>query len=210
MDRQDGFQIFLLVQILAFTASLPFFYLDGDIRLTAATFPLTAAVMALALSALTSAKRTNEHAGISSNVSIAASIVTAIVVAASLAAPKINRLVSPLPIIAAAQCGANREELRVRIGDGSAHINIVDDATPGSWAPNIRQADFVVSNVNEVRDEILAIPKPATILLAFDANSKALRQIVGPAGFADGAASWISLCAEPLRGQAFTHRTGPR
>lgn len=207
-NRLDRFHLFLLFQLLAFAASLPFFYLDGGVRLTAATFPLTAATIALALAALTSQTVIGMDTTVSRMIGAACVAIAAFVVLASVAAPRISGILNPLPRTTAAQCEANRDALRVEIGSGSAHINIQSDRA--SLAPNIRLKDFVVSDANEAKPEILAISKPATVLMAFDANSKTLRQIVGPAGFADGPRKWISLCAEPLHGQFFTHRIAPQ
>jgi hypothetical protein len=202
----NRFDVFLLVQLLAFIASIPFFYLDGGIRLTAATFPLIAAAMAFVLAALTPSNLLSDTATVSRKIGITAISVAATVVLLSVLAPRINRSLESTPAIIAKQCGSGEEALQIRIGDGSAHLNILSDLGRASIAPNIRQTDFAVSEVNEGKQEWRSLSAPATILLAFDAKSQSLRQIVGPLGFADGSSRWASLCATPLRGQIFTHR----
>lgn len=203
--KLDRFHFFLFVQLLAFLASLPFFYLDGGIRLTAATFPITAATIALIFSTLSPFKQL-ENVAISNIVGIMAIVTAGTVVLTSLFVPKINRLIAPVPTETTSHCSAGEEALKVRVGDGSAHINILNDLSPASVGSNIRQADFAISEANEGKQQWRALVTPATILQAFDTRSRSLRQIVGPLGFADGPSRWASLCATQLHGQIFTHR----
>ncbi len=207
--KLDRFDFFLIVQLLAFFASLPFFYLDGGIRLTAATFAVLAVTMALILSTLTPSKQFAENVAVSKTVGIAATAAVVVVVLASLLAPKFNYLIEPAPMETAGTCRAGEERLVVRVGDGSTHINILNDRNQPSVGPDIRHADFSISESNEGKQDWKSLSTPATILLAFDVRSQSLRQIVGPAGFANGPQRWASLCATPLRGQAFTHRIVP-
>lgn len=209
-NKLDRFHYFLIVQLLAFVCSLPFFYLDGGIRLTAATFPLTAATMAFILAALTPSRRVPENAVVTQKIAIAAFSTAAIVVLLALSAPRIHQLIKPAAVTTAGQCEAGEEGLQIRIGDGSARINIVSDLRQPSVAPNIRQIDFAVPEANEGKQEWRSISAPATILMAFDLKSQSLRQIIGPLGFADGTSRLAALCALPLRGQVFTHRVTPK
>ncbi len=204
--KLDRFDFFLIVQLLAFIASLPFFYLDGGIRLTAATFPIAAATMALILSMLVPSRQFEEKAAVSKKIGIAAAAAVVTVVLVSLFAPKFNRFIEPAPMETAGECRAGEEKLLVRVGDGSAHVNIWNDRSQPSVGPDIRRADFSISESNERKQGWKSLSTPATILLAFDARSQSLRQIVGPAGFADGPSRWALLCATPLRDQIFTHR----
>lgn len=208
--KPDQFHVFLIVQLLAFIGSLPFFYLDGGIRLTAATFPVTAAMMALVLASLTPPRDYRENVVVSKKIGIGATAIVVTVVLISLSAPKISRLIEPAPTEAAGQCRAGEERLLVAIGDGSAHINILNDLGRPNIGPNIRHTDFSVSKSNERKQEWESLSAPTTVLLAFDARSHSLRQIVGPVGFADGPSRWASLCATPLHGQIFTHRIMPQ
>lgn len=178
----DRFHVFLIVQLLAFIASIPFFYLDGGIRLTAATFPITAATMALILSTLSPFKQPDKNVAVSRKIGSAAIVTAGTVVLASLFLPKINMLLASASTETTGQCSASEEGLRVRIGDGSAHINILNHPNRFSAGPDIQQADFAVSKANESESEWRALPTPATVLLAFDTRSKLLRQIVGPLG----------------------------
>jgi len=201
----DRFHVFLFVQLIAFLASLPFFYLDGGIRLTAATFPITAATLALILSTLSPIKQL-ENGTISGKIGIIAIVIAGTVVLTSLFAPRINMLLTSASTETTGQCSADKEGLRVRVGDGSAHINILNDLSRPSVGPNIRQADFAIPESNEAKQDWRALSTPATVLQAFETKSQSLRQIVGPVGFADGPSRWATFCATPLRGQIFTHR----
>jgi hypothetical protein len=205
-NKLDRFHYFLIVQLLAFVCSLPFFYLDGGIRLTAATFPMTAATMAFILATLTPSWQVPENAVVAQKIAIAAFSTAAIVVLLALSAPRIHQLIKPAAMTTGGQCGAGEEGLQIRIGDGSARINIVSDLRQPSVAPNIRQIDFAVSEANEGKQEWRSLSAPATILMAFDLKSQSLRQIIGPLGFADGTSRLAALCALPLHGQIFTHR----
>jgi hypothetical protein len=206
----DRFHYFLIVQLLAFICSLPFFYLDGGIRLTAATFPFTAATMAFILAALTPGQHNLENVTVAPRIGIAAFTAIAVVVLVSLLTPKINQLAEPAAATTREECGAGQQQLLIQTGDGSARINISGDLSKPSIAPNIRQTDFAVSEANEARQEWRSLSAPATVLLAYDIHSKSLRQILGPLNFAEGPSRLVTLCATPLRDSIFTHRMTSR
>lgn len=202
----DRFHIFLIVQLLGFIVSLPFFYLDGGIRLTAATFPITAVTIALALSILTPFPPIKAAIFVTQKIAIAAFAIASFVVIASLSVSKLNYLIRPTSPLVAEQCGPGEEEIQMRIGRGSANINILDNFHQPSFAPNIRKADFSIPESNENKQEWRTIPTPSTILMGFDLKSHSLRQVIGPPGFAGGRSRLVSLCATPLHDQIFSHR----
>ena len=194
------------MQLLGFIVSLPFFYLDGGIRLTAATFPITAVTIALALSILTPFPPIKAAIFVTQKIAIAAFAIASFVVIASLSVSKLNYLIRPTSPLVAEQCGPGEEEIQMRIGRGSANINILDNFHQPSFAPNIRKADFSIPESNENKQEWRTIPTPSTILMGFDLKSHSLRQVIGPPGFAGGRSRLVSLCATPLHDQIFSHR----
>lgn len=203
----DRFHYFLIVQLVAFVGSLPFFYIDGGIRLTAATFPFTAATMAIVLTTLLPPMVIREKKQVRSIIGISAFSAVAIVAIVSMLAPKLNQLNQKSAVIATGhQCKENETELGIRIGYGSARINILNDSNKPSIAPNIRPTDFFVSEANEAKQKWRSLSAPATVLLAYDTRSGSLRHVLGPVGFADGPSKFTTLCAQPKN--LFTEITG--
>lgn len=198
------FHYFLIMQLLAFICSLPFFYLDGGIRLTAATFPFTAATMAVVLATLIPSGDVPKNIQVRSIIGIAAFAVVATVAFVSLLTPKINQLAKPAAMAARDQCEANETGLNIQIGYGSARINILGDPGKPSIAPNIRSTDFFVPEANEAKQAWRSLPVPATVLLAYDTRSGSARQILGPVGFADGPSKFAAFCARARAGSVFT------
>jgi hypothetical protein len=205
-QQPDRFHSYLLLNLIGFITSLPFFYLDGGIRLTAATFPVTAATIALLFSTFAAREANDRHNAVVQSNNVISYATMAIILVASLYAPKLNRLMNSEPIFADNQCSANEKRLEVRVGRGSAHVNVVSDATDVSFAPNIRKRDFIIPETNERQLEWQSLRPPVTILMGFDSLSKMLVEMVGPPGFADGPPRLASLCAIPLNNTPFSHQ----
>jgi hypothetical protein len=202
----DGFQLFLIIYLVGFVASLPFFYSDGGIRLTAATFPMTAATIALLFAALASPAEMGRHANVAPGISVVSYAAVAIIIIATLCVPGFSRAMTSSSPLLYRQCSAGEEQLKMIIGKGSAHINVIDDAGGVSFAPNIRGSDFLISDINESKREWQSLASPVTILMGLENDSKALLLIVGPLGFADGPSKLTSLCAERLQDSIFSYR----
>jgi hypothetical protein len=126
-----------------------------------------------------------------------------LIMIASFGAPELNRLMNFRATVVDKRCSAGETQLKMRIGRGSAHINVVSDTTDVSFAPNIRKRDFIIPDTNEKKQERQSLVAPVTVLLGFDNISKTLVEIVGPVGFADGPPRLTSLCATPLNDSPF-------
>lgn len=200
----DPLQLFVVLQLVGFLASLPFFYLDGRLRLTAATFPFTAAAIVMILSACKAAPYRERIMLVRGNGFYAGTLAMFIILA-SLAAPKINLMRPAQSGLEPVTCEAADMELRMLVGTGTAHVNIRDDDTE-SRLPNIRRSDFRVSNHSEIEEFWKTLNLPATILLGLDSNSRRAHLIVGPLGFADGSRRLTALCAKPLNGHVLSYR----
>jgi hypothetical protein len=191
----DSIQWFFLLHLIGFIASLPFFYLDGGIRLTAATFPFTAAAIVLMLCACKPASvlpKTVPARGDSSAFAVAI-----VIVVASLATPQIGRIRNFKPGIEPVSCQQGDDPAAMLVGSGTAHIDIRGDDTR-SVLPNIRRSDFQVSESNEIIEFWQRLKLPATILMGLDHRSHGVKIVVGPAGFADGPRRLAALCTAPL------------
>jgi hypothetical protein len=189
---------FFLVQLISFVASLPFFYLDGGIRLTAATFPFTAAAIVLILSACKSASALPKSAPVQGD-SYAAIATAALIVVASLVAPQIGKTRNFEADNEPISCGQEDRPARMLVGTGTAHVNILDDDKAKSELPNIRRSDFRVSQSNELLDFWQTLDLPATIVTGLDHVSGVIQTVVGPPGLADGPRRLAALCTKPLR-----------
>lgn len=191
----DPFQIFLVFQLIGFIASLPFFYEDGGIRLTAATFPFSAAIIAVILAA-------SAHSSISArgdDFQIETSLATGLVLfvtVASLITPRVAKTFEPGPITPVA-CAANEIGMRIELGDGTTHINVLEDNVE-SRLPNIRHSDFPASELSDTGQFWATVAFPATILLGYDNDSHTLRTLIGPPGFAGGPRRVASICTTQL------------
>ena len=201
----DRFEMFLLFQLFGFIASLPFFYDDGGIRLTAATFPFSAATIAVILAASASLPKSRKAANFRLETGVAGILGLSFIVV-SLLAPKVARIPEPASV-ALPVCAKDEINLRIEIGDGTAHINILD-GNAESRLPNIRRADFVVSEINENKQFWDTMALPATVWLGFDYNSNASPFVVGPPGFASGPRRLVAICATPLNNGVVLYR-GP-
>jgi hypothetical protein len=201
------FHLFLLFHVAGFIVSLPFFYQDGGIRLTAATFPFLAAAVAIALAACKKEPMLPEPAQVSRTLNYIAISVGATIVAASLATPLVSRLASYVPVLDVVRCDENSIQLQLAFGDGTAHINILD-GNVSSVLPDIRRSDFRVSDINEIKDFWQAIPLPATLIASFDYVTRSVRLVSGPAGFASGPRRVRTICATSLGNGIFSSR-GP-
>jgi hypothetical protein len=204
----DPIHWFFLLQLIGFIASLPFFYLDGGIRLTAATFPFTAAAIVLILAACKSAPVLTKTAPARSD-SYQAVAMAAVIVVASLAAPQIGRMRSYQPSIEPITCALGDQGVRMLVGAGTAHINILDDDVK-SVLPNIRRPDFQVAQSNEIIEFWQSLDLPATILMGLDHNSRQTQIVVGPPGFADGPRRLAALCAKPLSDRILSVRAAKK
>jgi hypothetical protein len=111
--RLDPFHLHLLIFLAGFVASLPFFYLDGGVRLTAATFPVTAAMVALFLSTFAAPAEVTSVAQGNAVLSYSA---TAAIIVVSLCAPELNRLKSFGSTSVDKQCSTQEQQLKIRIG----------------------------------------------------------------------------------------------
>ncbi len=192
----DPIQWFFLVQLVGFIASLPFFYLDGGIRLTAATFPFTATAIVLILAACKSSAALPKPVPARSY-SYQAATIAAVIVVASLAAPQISRMRNSEPGIEPITCEQGEQQVRMLVGAGTAHINILDDDIK-SVLPNIRRSDFRVAQSSEIKDFWQNLGLPATILTGLDHNSGHRQIVVGPPGFADGPRRLAAVCTKSL------------
>jgi hypothetical protein len=190
----DPIQWFFLLQLIGFVASLPFFYLDGGIRLTAATFPFTAAAIVLILAACKSSSALPEPTLARSD-SYQAVTIAVVIVVASLAAPQMRRMRNSEPAIEPITCQQGDQEVRMLVGAGTAHINILDSDIK-SVLPNIRRSDFRVAQSSEIIEFWQNLDLPATILTGLDHNSLDRQIVVGPPGFADGPRRLAALCTK--------------
>jgi hypothetical protein len=204
----DPIQWFFLLQLTGFIASLPFFYLDGGIRLTAATFPFTAAAIVLILAACKSAPALTKTVPARSD-SYQAVAMAVVIVVTSLAAPQIGRMRSSEPGIEPITCEQGDQEVRMLVGAGTAHINILDDDVK-SVLPNIRRPDFQVAQSNEIIEFWQSLDLPATILLGLDHNSRQTQIVVGLPGFADGPRRLAAICTKPLRDRILLARAAKK
>lgn len=200
----DHFHWFVLAHLVGFIASMPFFYLDGGIRLTAATFPFTAAAIVLILAACKSASAPPEPAFARGD-SYQAVVIAGVVIVASLAVPLIGKIRNFESISEPVSCEQGDSQVRMLVGAGTAHINILDDGVK-SVLPNIRRSDFQVSESNEIIQFWKNLDLPATILTGLDHNSHRSQIIVGPPGFADGPRRLAALCTRPLSDGILTVR----
>jgi hypothetical protein len=201
----DRFHLFMIFQMTGFVASLPFFYYDGGIRLTAATFPFLAAAVAMILAACKSAqasKKSVEVLPIQNYIGISLGLA---VVAVSLTVPMYSRTPAPLPATAAIPCAENNEQLRLALGEGTAHINILD-GNVSSVLPDMRRTDFRVSDSDENKEFWQQFPLPTTLIMGFDYISRSVRLVSGPAGFADGPRRIGTICAMSLGNGVFAYR----
>jgi hypothetical protein len=199
------FHSFLFFHVVGFVVSLPFFYQDGGIRLTAATFPFLAAAAAVALAACKTVPTSPEPAQTSRTANCIAISVGIAIVAAALAAPLASWTSTYVPPADTVKCGENNTQLQLTLGDGTAHINILD-GNVSSVLPDIRRSDFRVSDINEVKDFWQAIPLPATLIEGFDYITHSIRVVSGPAGFASGPRRMRTVCAVPLGNGIFLSR----
>ncbi|MBR1157292.1 hypothetical protein [Bradyrhizobium sp. JYMT SZCCT0428] len=199
----DALQWFLLLQLIAFIASLPFFYLDGRIRLAAATFPFTAGAIVLILAGC---KRFSNLDGIVLDriVSRYAGVIAILVVVASVAAPRFAQMRPPRGT-ESVSCETPDIRLQMLVGTGTAHVNVLDDGKR-SELPNIRRSDFRISDNSEIQEFWKNLSFPATILIGLDHNSRRSQFLVGPPGFADGPRRLASLCATPLSHGVLSYR----
>jgi hypothetical protein len=191
----EPLQWFFLLHLIGFIASLPFFYLDGGIRLTAATFPFTAAAIVLILAACKPASPPPKP--VRSRGDSYAFAVVAVIVVASLAAPQIGRMRNFKPGAERISCEPGDQPMAMLVGEGTVHINILDDDTR-SVLPNIRRSDFRVPESNELIRLWQNLNLPATVLMGLDHASRSLQTIIGPPGFADGPRRLAALCTRPL------------
>jgi len=202
---RDPLQLFLVFQLIGFMVSLPFFYDDGGIRLTAATFPFAAATIAVVLAACLDKPLKSPRAADFRIETYLAAALGLFVVVTSLMTPKAARMLEQPATVPTAPCGEHEVSLRIELGDGTAHINILDGNVE-SRLPNIRRKDFAVGP-NEMGDFWNTLALPATVWLGFDDNSHLSQLLVGPPGFASGPRRMVSICAGPLsNGVAFRVR----
>jgi hypothetical protein len=192
----DPIHWFFLFQLIGFIVSLPFFYLDGGIRLTAATFPFTAAAIALILAACKSVSVLLKTVPTRS-ASYPAAAIAVIIVVGSLVAPQISWMRSSEPGTEPITCEQGDQQVRVLVGAGTAHVNILDGDIK-SVLPNIRRADFRVAESSEIREFWENLDLPATILIGLDHNSGHGQFVLGPPGFADGPRRLAALCTKAL------------
>lgn len=197
--------LFLLLQLVAFVASLPFFYLDGRIRLTAATFPFTAGAIVLILAACKPSFSNADGIAITRSTTHYAGIIAILIVLASVAAPKFAQMRKPSPGLEAVTCEEADMRLRMLVGTGTAHLNVLEDDKK-SVLPTVRRADFRISDHSEIQEFWHNLSLPATILIGLDHNSRRAQFIVGPPGFADGPRRLAALCVKPLSHGVLTYR----
>lgn len=200
------FHLFLFFQVVGFVASLPFFYHDGGIRLTAATFPFLAAALAMILAACKTARTSPPATNFSQTQNYIAITLGLFIIVTSLMVPMANRVWASAPAVDAITCPENSEQLRIMLGDGTAHINVLDSEV-ASVLPDIRRSDFTVSDVNEIQDFWQAIPLPTTIVESFDYVSRSIQRVTGPVGFASGPRRITPMCATPLGNGVFSYRS---
>jgi hypothetical protein len=192
-----------------FVASLPFFYHDGGIRLTAATFPFLAAAVAMVLAACRTtpppppSPKPVEVSRIQNCVVITLGLT---IVAASLTAPMANRMLASVPAANAITCAENNNQLQLTLGDGTAHINILDGDV-SSVLPDMRRSDFRVSDINEMKTFWQTITLPTTLVTSFDYISHSIRLVTGPVGFASGPRRVSRLCVMSLGNGVFSYRS---
>jgi hypothetical protein len=199
-------QWFLLAQLIGFIASLPFFYRDGGIRLTAVTFPFTAGAIVLILSACkfgSASPTATAPARVDSHTAIA---IAALIVVASLVAPRIGRIRNVETGSEPFVCQQGEQPVRMLVGAGTSHINIVDDGTAKSVLPNIQRSDFRISQANEQQEFWQNLSLPATILTGLNRVSGVIQIVVGPPGLADGQRRFATLCTKPLKDNILSAR----
>ena len=197
------FHYFLFFHLAFFVASLPFFYLDGGIRLVAATFPFLAAAIALIVEGCKPVASTPR--AIPKALCMAVIVLGLTIVASSLITPMIGRRLVGEAAANRAGCPAGSQRSRTSLGYGAAYINLVDSDEP-SILPNIRRKEFKVSQWNETRDFWDSFKGPATWLLAYDFDSRALKMIRGPSGFANGPRRIKLLCVAPAENSTYVLR----
>ena len=201
----DRFHLFMIFQMAGFVVSLPFFYYDGGIRLTAATFPFLAAAVAMILASCKSAQISAKPAEVPLTQNYIGITLGLAIVAVSLTVPIYSQMPSPLPAATAIRCAENNEQLRLALGEGTIHINILD-GNVSSVLPDMRRSDFRVSDGDEKQEFWQQIPLPTTLIMGFDHISHSIQLVSGPAGFADGPRRITTICAMSLGNGLLSYR----
>jgi hypothetical protein len=200
----NRFHLFLLFQIAGFTLSLPFFYQEGGMRLTAATFPFLAAAVAMILAACKTAVTFPKQVDVPQIQRRTAIALGLAIVAISLTAPLASRMWVPAPAFDAVTCADKSNQFQITLGVGTAYINILD-GNVASVLPDVRRSAFRVSDINEMKDFWQTIATPLTVVSSFDYVSRSIRLVSGPVGFASGPRRVVSLCATSLGNGIFSY-----
>lgn len=192
---------FMSVVLFAFFLSLPIIYKDGAMRTIAATFPFIAAFFALATigwrkTPLTMNVKMGKIIGQNFYCFWLPTLVAAILVSSAILGPWFfSRLSNKSNYKIKDNCPTNQQTLVMRIGPGLPYLEI-DKYTRHTFVPSVDKKDFSILDRNEAAHIFRKITPPATLLLAYDQNTKMAQYLVAPPGFVGKQWEEKLICAQ--------------
>jgi hypothetical protein len=194
-----GLFVLLLCFLLGFLLSLPFFYMDGGVRSTAATYPFVAAIFAMALLGWRNVPVNFAPQLKTSRYKIWMPLfLGSSIILAAMVGPMLGHRIIEKPQVPKVSCQAGEQQIVIRLGNNAAYLDIIDDNKIRSFVPQIRKENFVISDFNENAATWRTIHAPLTLLSGYDIAAKLHRYVVGPLGFVSQGHGYRAMCARNI------------
>jgi len=203
-SEAKGIFVLLLCFLLGFLLSLPFFYMDGGVRLTAATYPFVAAILTMAtLGWRNIPVNSVPHLKTSGYKIWMPMILGLSMILAAMVGPMVGHWIIEKPQVTKGSCQDGEQQIVMRLGNGAAYLDIVDDNKLMSFAPLLRKENFIISDLNENAATWRTIHAPFTLLSGYDTASISHRYVVGPLGFVSQGQGYRVMCTRNVGTDVF-------
>jgi len=208
---RNGVFYFFLYASIGFLISLPLFYFDGKIRSVAASFPIIAALIVIAL---VSGKKPAPDKGIE-QVTVAderflgvwvPALLGVLVVLAALLAPMIFPKLLSRASYHHVNCPAGQFPLQITMSLGLPHVSLPASISSNIPGRGISSSVFpsLVSDSNEAASLLRRLTGPAMLLYAYDGVSRSGQYILAAPGIIGRDWKMAELCGTKYSGTVLT------